>query len=357
MKKRILLPLMVAWLIVSATQAQTFEADWSYTGEVLGNLSGGLKTGSHYLGYATLGMNICSDGLWKGGSLRVSMGNTHGGTPTESLIGDFQTVSNIEAGDHTFLRELWFQQDFGRFSLIGGLQDLNVHYATCSYSVDYINSSFGIFSTMSANFASPIFPITGLGLDLQWHISDQWNVQTAFFDGNVTDFDDNPHNLKWNLDLDKGYLSVSEVKFAPLMANRLEGFYTLGVYYHTELKTTGFYTTAAQSLWKSGERDLRAFFQASYTEKSKNNNYMYIGGGVNMTGVFSAEGRDLLGIGAAVAYFDKYPNETTLELFYKRHLGKYFFVQPDLQVVIHPAGTDVPVQDAIVGILRAGLEF
>ena len=91
----------------------------SYSGDRMGNVAGGIKQGGTYLGYAQLGLLLDFEkmGAWKGEVLCIKGGNTHGGTPSETFIGDFQSAENIEAGNHTFLQELWFSQTIWQFEL------------------------------------------------------------------------------------------------------------------------------------------------------------------------------------------------------------------------------------------------
>ena len=96
----------------------------SYKGDFVSNLNGGIKTGSTYLGLADLFLELNTEnaGLWKGGTFMLHGANTHGGEPSANLIGDLQVVSNIEAGNHTFLYELWYSQTFGNVHTTIGLQ-------------------------------------------------------------------------------------------------------------------------------------------------------------------------------------------------------------------------------------------
>ena len=98
----------------------SFEA--SYIGDVVRNFSGGIKKGTTCLGLANLkvGFDTESANWWKGGSFFVNVGNTHGGEPSATFVGDFLGVSNIEAGNLTFMYELWYKQNFGRFDITVG---------------------------------------------------------------------------------------------------------------------------------------------------------------------------------------------------------------------------------------------
>ena len=165
-------------------EAFSFEA--SYVGDLINNLSGGIKTGSSYLGMANLrlGFDTGKAGLWNGGQFYVNAANTHGATPSADMLGDMQVISNIEAGNHSYLQELWYKQALNKVELTVGLQDLNVEFANSQYGSLFMNSSFGILPVISTNFSAPIFPLTTLGVTAKWSPSEKISILGAVYDGN-----------------------------------------------------------------------------------------------------------------------------------------------------------------------------
>jgi len=131
----------------------------SYIADFYGNAAGGIKTGVGFLGMANLkiGFNTETAGWWKGGSLFINGASTHGKSPTENFIGDFQVVSNIDAGNLIYLHELWFHQNFSKINFTIGLQDMNVQFVASENGSFYLNSSFGVPPVISDNVPAPIF--------------------------------------------------------------------------------------------------------------------------------------------------------------------------------------------------------
>jgi porin len=78
-----------------------------------------------------------------------------------------------------------------------GLQDLNSDFAVSDNGGLFNNSSFGIHSSISENISSPIFPLTALGLNLKWNVSESFLWQVAVFDGTPDDYASNPYNIHW----------------------------------------------------------------------------------------------------------------------------------------------------------------
>ncbi|MDR0893523.1 MAG: carbohydrate porin [Mediterranea sp.] len=334
----------------------------SYTGDAVANLSGGIKTGATYMGlaYLSMGFDTQKAGWWRGGELYVKGGNSHGGQASTYLIGDFQRASNIEAGNHTFLYELWYRQQLGRVSFTIGLQDLNVDYANSRNGALFNNSYFGIHSVCSENVPAPVYPFTALAVNLHWQISDAWHWRTAIFDGCPGGFDQSPYNVKWSLSRNQGYLAFAEVDWMKSFVKGLNGSYKLGgYYYHSPFNDVahnyGFYFIADQDV----TRQLSLFTQIGFSPKQYNNHFFCVGGGVTLQNFSSKRPDDTMGLAANHACFRHNPcgHETAIEAIYHFQMTKEISLSPDLQYIIHPAGTDRYLNNALVAMLRIGVEF
>ncbi|MDR0994670.1 MAG: carbohydrate porin [Tannerella sp.] len=334
----------------------------SYVGDLVGNFAGGIRRGTAYMGLAnlTLDLNTEQAGWWRGGEFFVKGGNSHGEEASAQLIGDFQVASNIEAGNHTFLYELWYKQRFGRFTLTAGLQDMNVDYAASEGGALFNNSYFGIHSVCAANITPPIYPLTALGASLRWDISRDFVWQAAVYDGRPDDFSYNPYNVKWSLSARQGYLGVTEGQWNHSLVHGQEGAYKLGAYYRRSdmdkvRRDYGFYLVADQGL---SER-LSLFVQAGLSPKSRDNHYRCIGGGLNYKNFSSRRPDDRFGFAFNHACFVDNPagDETVFEAIYHLQVTENIYLRPDIQYIIHPAGTGEPLNNALVGILRFGLDF
>lgn len=326
----------------SAQEAFTFEG--SYVGDAYYNFDGGLKKGGGFMGMGNIaiGFDTHKAGGWRGGSFFINGASIHGKSLTENYLGDMQVVSNIDAGEHAYLHELWYRQRLGRVSLTLGLQDLNADFMVSEGAGEFINSSFGVPSVIAVGIPVPIFPLTGLGVAARWDISDKvW--QGALFDGDQTPFERNPNNVRWHFGDGDGALIMTEL--------HLNGRYKVGAYYHTMEDNYGFYALADQPL---GER-ASLFGQLAVASKSKNQNHYYLGLGAN----FVAGERSSLGLAMAHAGLHEMPrkHETSLEFYYKYALGERIALQPDLQYIIHPAGSGERLNNALVGMLRLHVNF
>ncbi len=347
----------------------------TYKGDFVSNFSGGIKTGSTYLGLTDLFVSFDAEkaGLWEGGQFLVHGANTHGGEPSANLVGDFQVVSNIEAGNHTFLYELWYKQTFANFETTIGLQDLNAEFAGSDVAGLFLNSSFGIHSVISDNIAAPIFPLTTPGITFCWKVSEKTCIKTALYKGCPINFDSNPNNLRWNLNHLQGLLWVTEGQFSWISANQAKNnVLKTGVFFHQHCPESdvinsetgnklaydyGFYLVGDHQCNAEENHGLSIFYQVGVSPS--NDNFAYLGAGCAYRGLISGKGTDELGLAVAHGMLtdERGKDETTFELTYKVQITNQIYIQPNLQCVVHPGGTEETLKNATVGLLRFGLKF
>jgi len=350
--------------VLEPTKESPFSFSASYIGDVVSNFSGGIKTGTTYLGLANIkaGFNTETANWWKGGKMFVNVANTHGGEPSATIVGDFQGISNIEAGNLSFLYELWYKQKLGNVDTTVGLQDLNADFASNENGTIFTNSSFGIQSSIADNVAPPIFPLTALGANLKWNISDSFVWEAAVFDGTPDDFQTNPYNTNWKLSKNQGFLTVTELQVRKSLLSGRTGNFKVGIYYHqhndtiaVEQKNGGFYFTGDQQI----SNKLSVFSQIGISPKKMNKNNRYFSIGLNCKSPLDKRPNDQAGIAIAYAGIDanKVGSETALELSYQYVITKNIYLRPDIQYIINPAGTEVKLKNALVGFLRFGVEF
>ena len=235
----------------------------------------------------------------------------------------------------------------------------------------FINSSFGIHSTIADNVPSPIFPLTRPGAEIEWELSKSLKIKTAVFDGLLSDYKGNEYNTNWSLQTDDGFLYIGEVEFSTNIKDK-PGNYKLGFYHH-EHKTTdeeqivsyqnnmGAYLVFDQLIYKHSNREggIGIFGQAGFSNPDVNNHFGYLGFGLHYCGISDNRCNDEIGLGIGHSWFKTSisGNETAIELSYKALLGDHVFIQPDLQYIINPAGTEEVLDNAFVGILRFGINF
>jgi porin len=353
--------------------ALSFEA--TYIGDAVNNFSGGIKKGNAYLGMANIriSLNTKDAGLWKGGELFINGANTHGGSPSANLSGDFQIASNLEAGNLTYLHEFYYRQNTANITIIAGLQDLCAEFLSSENAGLFLNSSFGIHSSISSNMPVPIFPLTSLGIQIHYYFSEKITAKIALFDGLPDDFEINPHNISWRLSGDDGYMFFSEINLNNLIKNSTAS-YKIGYYYHNSHKIAissenrsvsmpenyGVYLVMDHLVFKKENgQQLSVFSQISLCPDSKNNNWYYAGLGCNCKGLIKKRTNDIFGFAIAHAGFKNknYSHETTIETEYKAQINDNLFIQPGCQYIINPSRTDDKLNNAFLATLRVGINI
>jgi porin len=346
---------------------------FSYVGDGVGCAVKGRRLQGSYLGLvnAQLGLNTQAAGWWRGGELHLNLANTHGGMPSDDFVGDFQGVSNIEAGNRTFFQELWFCQSLGRLSTILGIQDMNAEFSVNESGATFINSSFGLHSTFSDNMAVSVYPITGLGGVLRYCFDSVHTARLGIFDGNPGFMSIHPDNFASPFEGNDGFMAIGEYTYNKGIALGDVGAYRFGFYYHSHNEhmdtgadgasesNYGFYFIGNQRLASGGGRCLDGFLQLSYSPVKSNTNQLYAGAGVVLRGLAARDCSDELGLAVGYAHLHGviYQSEKVVELTYRYSVGNHIYLQPDLQYVINPSRFGVEAPNALVGLLRVGISL
>jgi porin len=343
------------------------------TTDVLKNLDGGRRQGTEVLNNVDLTVRIEPEavGLPLNGTFFLYVLSNFGGDVT-SLVGDVQTTSNIEAPATLKLYEAWYEHPFdsGRGSLLFGLHDYNSEFYVVDYGATLIHSSFGIGPDTS-QVGPSIFPTTALGTRLRWTLSDQTYVLLGAYDG-VPGDPDEERGTHIHLSRHDGLFYAVELG---RLAGESDGDYQklgVGFWYHDtdyvdlsgkrRTHNGGLYALAERSLYRPGDSatHLGGFLQIGIARGDRNELGSYVGAGLRCKGLIASRSADELSVGVAHArnggaYRRVYPGsrraETALELTYRAEIRPGLWIQPDLQVIVHP-GFDATLDDAIVLGLR-----
>jgi len=321
-----------------------------YTGEVVRNIVGGLKPRqSVYHDNLEISLSLDSEkaGLWPGGMIYVSGLRNHGGDPSGHVIGDLQTVSNIEAPDQFIVYEAWLEQQFadGKLSMLFGLHDMNSEFYVSEYAGLFINSSFGIGPTISVNVPASIFPKAGLAGRIRIQPIEAAYVQAAVYDG-----DPATRGFKAG----EGRMLIGEA------GAHMDGLSAkVGYWRHTAARVFagrnfkhdfGYYGVADLRLtqWQGGEAGF--FVQIGHAPKDRNDVSDYRGFGLNLTGFIPGRENDQLGIAVAQAK-TAVGTEKAIEATLRLQLTGWLALQPSYQWIINPGGVDA-APTAKVGMVR-----
>ncbi|MDP6013817.1 MAG: carbohydrate porin [Alphaproteobacteria bacterium] len=359
----------------------TFDA--AYTGELWANTRGGLARGEEYID--NLGINVEVDanetlGI-EGGTLLLHVVGNNGAALTGDLVGDAQTVSNIEAETALRLYEGWYEQAFWQdlISLKVGLYDLNSEFDALETASLFINGAHGIglaFSQTGQGGPS-LFPNTAFGGRLRVNLTDEVSWLSVVLDG-VPGDQANTHKTHISFDNGDGALITNEIDYEGDDGLKLG----VGVFHYTDgfddqvdtnadgaavrrSDNTGFYLlgeTLAYRETSDTDEGLRLFARYGFANEDINQFKHYVGAGLVYTGLFDGRDEDQAGFGVGVGINGdpfKTANAVTedeeidFELTYRAQITPWLALQPDVQYVVNPgAGANGALDNALVVGLR-----
>ncbi len=356
----------IATLAEETTSPLAYKWENALTLEALSNMSGGVKTGTHYLANLDLTLSIDTEaaGWWDNGTWFVYvLGNA--GKPPSELTGELQTLSNIEAENNLKIYEFWYQHSFadGAVKLLVGLHDYNSTFYTLESASLFSEASFGIGPDTSQMTPS-IFPTTATTVHLTLSHDDQYFLLAAY-DGIPGD-PAHPRGTHIKFGHDDGVLAAAEWGFAS------DKKYKIGVggWKHTakvENPVDGSLSDSNSGFYVIGEKyfteNFAAFFQYGHADGRKNQLDTYTGAGLIYKNWLADE--DEIGIGYAraknsekflAANPDLLSAETVVELSYFRKLMEHVSLQASLYSVAHPSMSP-DLENAQALGLRLYLEF
>jgi len=359
-------------------EALEFEA--SFLGDFVSNFRGGIKEGQTGVGLIHLTANLNTENakFWKGGNLFIHAHRVIGGHPSEELIGDVQVASNIDGFTNRFIYELWYSQTISRLTLYAGLHNLNSIFHVSENASVYLNSSFGVAPSLSLNNAISIYPATTLGgvARVDWN---KLSVLGGFYNFGHAFAVEEAFSLKNHVFRD-GFFSLFEVQYRIQKDGENKAEFKLGTSFkrcasnhvHSneecpEKNQYSVYFITDYTLYTSTTgKSVAAFVQTGYSPRKYSYSPFYFGTGVNFKGLLFSNNGDELAMAFAsaqishynadISMYESFKSESLVELTYKIPVYKKISIQPDIQYIIHPAGTEGS-RNAFVGLLRTEITF
>ncbi len=391
--------------------------------EVWGGLGGGRKPGSVANGLLTLTVEGDLGKLaglqdW---SFYASVLQIHGRGPTQNLVGNVQTVSNIEATRATKLYNAWLAPSFfdGRVQMRIGQEGANDEMMISRQAQVFLNSSFGFPALLATNLPSggPNYPMAGVMARALIKLDERFSIMTAVFNGDPagpgpgdpqlrdrtgTAFRVNDHQLVFN-----------ELWFSPDGGSGgagLPGLWKIGAWVHTgdfqdqRLTAAGaplalgglarryksnhaVYAVADQMLWRrEGTQDggLGVWALAMGAPSDRNVVNAFVEGGVTFKGAFD-QADDVAGLAFAYMRISEStrgfhqdaasantglaavaPYELAVEMTYLHKFSDSLTIQPSLQYVVNPGArlpssanrfSQTPLRNATIFGVRTSYTF
>ena len=344
-----------------------FEVEYVYVGEVFTNMRGGrtTKDATDYMGAMNFAMHadLYQWKLLPGGHVFINAQNLHGQGITEQ-VGDFQTLSNLDAPHRTQISEFWWERDFFDEMIILqlGKMDVNAEFNVTEMAGDFIHSSFGFSPTVPM----PSYPDPAMGVATHFILTDRINFCVGVFDGAA-------QGDTWGFSGTGDIFSVMELEgvWGDHRRGLPPGRFHAGLWYHNAQwehldgssdprdGMHGWYFGVEQIIIQEdrcdecNEQGLGIFVQHGESPGSFSEAAQYWGGGILGVGLIPCRDDDIAGIG--IASLELSPElgprgtEISIECFYKMMVTDNVIIQPDLQYIVRPSGVE---RDAFVFGLR-----
>jgi porin len=362
------------------------------TNEVLGNPSGGLRTGPIYAGKVEAILSVDLDRL-AGLSGLTAFANAFRIDDTGGLRDrSFQrliTVSNIEAYPTTRLSELWLERrwDSGLALRIGQLAADGEFFAS-ETGKPFLSNDWPTITGANLPSGGPAYPLATPGLRLRYDPTPDLSALVAVFNGDPGDQRvANRHGTNFRLGDPPLVMAELQTRWnqeadAPGLAGSLKlgGYRHFGRFAHLRFDaeglrlgdpassrtarglrgTGGLYAVADQQLYRpeggGPSSGISVYGRLSGSPSDRNLIDLWADGGVVVAGLVPGRPDDLFGasviyarIGAAARAFDRdrlalggdgllRSAEASLELSYQMQVVPGWTVQPDVQYVFNPGG-------------------
>ncbi len=376
----------------------SFKPDW--TGEVLGNPSGGAKRGLISDGVfelpLVLNLDQLTDGALKDTTFRVNAFYNYGPNLSSGFVGDFSGTSNISAYNTLRLDELWIQKGFwdNKVTVKIGNQAIDYEYFISNSGALFIGSTFGTFTFLANNIPdAPVYPLASPGVRVKVQPDPHYYAMAGVYgldDGSLPSVN-NTSGTRFSLNAASGMLVLSEVGYLLNQGPNetgLQGSYRLGSFVDTgnfrtfesqeEIgaptdiprggpggagATYAIYGVVDQQVYHQGPRMVSLFCRCGGAPTNTNFVNFYAEGGCNCTGLIPGRDNDVAGVAIGRSHVsqdysvaqiaDSNPPssaETFLEATYQVQLAPWWNIQPDAQYIVTPGGVAGSHNALVLGV-------
>lgn len=367
----------------SSTLITNENTSFTFTSDVYANVSGGLETGVRYLD--NIDVEVAFDAL--GFSFFIyGLGNQ--GKSISEIVGDSQTLSNIDTENSWRFFELWIERSMPTInsSILLGLYDLNSEFDAINTGGLFINSSHGIGPDFSSSgITGPsIFPLSSLAARVKINPIKGVSLKIAVLDAVPSD----PFNTRGTsvfLRKNEGALLISELSFSKF-GEQSESLLSRGINEETPFRLVlGAWKYTEERLGWLGEMEsdhgvyaigevslqngLSFYTRLGAVNRDINRYNYYVGAGLSIQNLIETRPDDILGLAFALPINsddfvlsedrngnDFTNNETNIELTYLMVISDQLSFQFDTQYIQHP--NQAPnIDDAFVFGIRSVIAF
>ncbi|QCT20871.1 carbohydrate porin [Jejubacter calystegiae] len=295
-----------------------------YVSETAGVLHGGQEHGTRYAQQIRIGATFDLNRLLdsgRAGTLQITLNDRRGRSVSEDLIGNRLPVQEVYGGLYTRLSELSYANTLLTPDLTYklGLMAMGNDFGGMSILTNFMNAAFCAHPlSLSGGSGWSNYPNAHFGVELSYHINDNWRIQTAVFDVN-------PRTNSAPSKAFKPFSSGTTGAIIPVEIiyhhqSQLPGEYKFGYYHDTSRVERigneqgrssgrdGAYILADQTLWQSDShqtRNLHLFGQWTVADKSTSPFRHWYSAGLVLNSPFISRPHDAIAIGYGRAIYNE----------------------------------------------------
>ncbi|KQM66769.1 MULTISPECIES: carbohydrate porin [unclassified Sphingomonas] len=360
----------------------------AYTGDILSSVAGGRRRGTRWINNVSAIASADLDalaGVPRTTALVHGFYN-NGASFSGELVGDGQVVSSIETGVPLFhVLEAWAEHRGvdDRWSIKGGLYDVNSEFDALQTSLLFVNSAFGMGTELagSGRNGPSTFPSTSLAVRGQVKVGDRLTLRAAAADG-VPNDPAHPRRIWIGIGGGDGALLIAEADAELGRVRLLAGGWSytarsddrydaaIGAATIRQVRSEGLYLRGEAQLAGDRTRGMRGFFRLGVASDRANIFGGFSSLGLVWHGLVPARPQDDSGIaiayagagsaGRAIIRAEFIPppprGEAVIELNHRFAVADWLGVQPHVQYIVAP-GLNPTVGNAVVLGVRLTATF
>ena len=331
----------------------------SFMTECVGNPTGGRAQGFTYTGSYGLNLDIDFGKVcdWTGFEIFSSMAWRTGTSLSQRKIDNQFAVQELYGGQTVKLNELYFKETLwnGCFVFKAGRMNGSNDFLISPLYCYFVNLAFcGNPVSILYNTAFTDYPFAQWGAYLHFKPHDRLLIKGGVYNGNTNVNKNKYHGLNFTFKNTNGVIWITE---CDLLVNqkpqeRYPGNYKAGFFYQTANTKIfsggvggdpGFYFQIDQMVFDG----ITPFAAMIFQPKDRNLMPLFLSSGLVFQGLIANRPQDTLSLGYAYGKFSSdlatgQNFESVFEATYWWQVNQWLSVMPDLQIIFHPKGTDIP---------------
>ena len=386
------------------------------TNDVLGNLSGGIRSGTIYQGKLETQMYIDLEKLagWTNWSFYANtFAIYNNGRIRRDYVGGMNTIAAIEATPTIRLSELWLERWLGPVSFRFGQLAADAEFFYSDLSQIFLQSDWPTIGAVNLPGGGPAYPLSAVGARIKYEFPKDASLLFAIFNGDPAGpcpgDPDTCNRYGVNFRLRDPAFMMAELQFRRNRGKddtglattlKIGGWGHLGQFADNRYDNTrmllasptssgiplmhrgdyGLYGVIDQQIYRpeggTGDSGISIFSRSAITPSDRNQVNFEIDGGIVFAGMIPQRPKDIFGASVifsrfsnSISAFDKdqinfgilstppRDNETNLEFTYVAQIMPGWTVQPVYTYIWHPSGTGIRYPDAQVVGVRSVINY